>query len=548
MDVPRSTAFRFPARLLVLVAALLALAGCAKRETAVESGNRTQTLHIGNAAEPPDLDPHTNNAAVVATIMSALFEGLVRVENDGTTIRPGVAESWVIADDGLTYTFRLRADAVWSNGDPVTADDFLAGMRRFLEPKLGCEAVNFVFPIVGARDFVEGRSKDFTTVGIKAPDPRTVVITLAHRTPYFLSVLADSHIVPLHQPSLDRFKGRDQRGGLWTRPGNLISNGPFTLAEWKPNVVVALAKNPRYWDAARMRLEAVRFYPIEDAAAEERAYRAGQLHVTNRLPQSKIAAYAAARAPELRNAPALSTRFVTFNTQRAPFTDARVRRAFALAIDRERLAASVIKGRGEPAYSYVRPGTGGYTFPPFHRHDDAAAKQLLAAAGFPGGAGFPALDYTVGSNNPDDLLVAQALQQMWQKTLGVKVGIASVEFKVWLDLLRTKTFAVTADGWNMAVADPSEMLALGVTGDPNNSADWREPRYDAAFAQIASAPDEPARRAAIAACEQLIADEAPYAPVYFALNTCLVHPSVRGWRDNLLRNIDWAGLSLDPAR
>ena len=528
----------------LVLGAALSFSACAKRETAVASGLRTQTLHVGNSSEPPDLDPHTNNAAVVGSIDDALFEGLVRLANDGATVQPGVAERWEISPDGLTYTFHLRAEAAWSNGDRVTAEDFVALFRRFLEPKLGCEGANLAFPLEHARDFLEGRTKNFADVGVKAPDPRTVVFHLAFRAPYFLAVLADSHLRPLHRPSLEKFGGVDRRGGKWTQPGNLVSNGPFVLTEWKPNTVLVVAKNPRYWDAARVRLHEIRFYPIEDSSVEERSYRAGQLHVTYGLPQAKIEAYAKSPASELRAAPVLRSNFVTFSTQRPPFNDVRVRHAFALAIDRERLAASALRGRGDPAFSYVRPGTGGYAFPPFHRHDPAEAKKLLAAAGFPGGAGFPAIDYTVGSRDQDALLAAQALQQMWQQTLGVKVGIAPTEFKVWLDLLRTKTFALTADGWQMGINDPSEMLALGVTGDPNNDAGWSDPRYDAAFAAVNTAPDDAARRAAIARCEQLIADEVPYAPVFFTIKNRLVHPSVVGWRDNPVEKIDWTVLSL----
>ncbi|MBL9201714.1 MAG: peptide ABC transporter substrate-binding protein [Opitutaceae bacterium] len=533
-----------PVTAATLTCATLLVAGCGRRETTVESGLRTQTLHVGNQSEPPDLDPHTNNSSIVGYIHDALLEGLVRLAKDGATVLPGVAERWEISPDGRTYTFHLRTGAVWSNGDPVTAEDFVAGFRRFLDPKLGCEAANFLFSVERARDFLEGRTKDFADVGIKAPDARTVVFRLAFRAPYFLALLTDSHLRPLHRPSLEKFGGVDRRGGKWTQPGNFVTNGPFVLTEWKPHTVIVVTKNSRYWDAARVGLEAIRFYPTEDSAAEERAYRAGQLHVTMEVPQSKIEAYARSVPSELRSAPVLRSNFVSFSTQRPPFNDARVRRAFALAIDRERLAASVLKGRGEPAFSYVRPGTGGYAFPPFHRFDPAEARKLLAEAGFPGGAGFPKVDYAVGSRNQDNLAVAQALQEMWHQTLGVKVGIASMEFKVWLDVLRTKTFAFTADNWNMGINDPSEMLALGVTGDPNNDAGWSDPRYDAAFAAVNSAPDEPARRAAIARCEQLIAEEAPYAPVYFSIQNRLVHPTVVGWHNNPLQKTDWTALSL----
>jgi oligopeptide transport system substrate-binding protein len=530
--------------LAFLALGALAIAGCARHETAVEAGYRTAVLHVGNSAEPPDLDPHTSNAANTGWICDALFERLVRLASDGVAIQPGVAEKWEISPDGLTYTFHLRASALWSNGDTITAGDFLAAFRRFLEPKLGCEAVNLTFPIVGARDFAEGRSKDFSAVGVKAPDSHTIVIQLQFRAPYFLTVLTDAHFSPLHQPSLDRFNAREQRGGKWTQPGNLISNGPFVLQSWQPNTVLVVRKNPRYWDADRVRLQEIRFYPIDDVGAEEHAFRTGQLHVTYTLPFNKLAAYAQRHAPELRTAPVLRTDFVTFATQRPPFNDARVRRAFALAIDRERLAATVLKGRGTPAFSYVRPGTGGYSFPPFSRYDPGEAKKLLREAGFPDGAGFPAVEYTLGSRSEDVLLLGQALQQMWQQTLGVKVTLAPTEFKVWLDLLRAKSFAITADEWNMGFNDPADMLAMGVTGDPNNDAGWSDPRYDAAFAAVQRAPDEAARRAAIASCEQLIADEAPYAPVFFTIRAHLVAPGVVGWQENALQTIDWTALSL----
>jgi oligopeptide transport system substrate-binding protein len=534
---------RFPVALLFASTGLM-ITGCSQRETAVEAGLRTQTLHIGNNAEPPDLDPHTNNSTVVGFILDALFEGLVRVANDGTTVLPGVAERWEISPDGLVYTFHLRADARWSNGDPVTADDIVAGFRRVLEPKLGCEGVNITFPIVGARDFLEGRNPDWASVGVKAVDPRTVRINLRFRTPYFLGVLGSSTLAPLHQPSLDKFGGRSDRRSKWTQPGNLISNGPFVLKEWKPNTVLVVARNPQYWDAGRVRLNEIHFHPLEDSSTEERAFRSGQLHVTYGLPFSKLESYRQRHAPELQLTPILRTNFVSFSTQRPPFNDARVRRAFSLAIDRERLAASVLKGLGDPAYTFVRPGTGGYDLGKYSRHDPAEARRLLREAGFPDGHGFPAVEYTLGSRSEDVLTVAQAVQRMWQETLGVKVQLAPTEFKVWLDILRTKSFAITADNWNMGVNDPHDMLALGVTGDPNNDAGWSHAPYDATFALIAAAPDDNARREAMAACERIIAEEVPYAPVFHVNRAQLVHPSVRGWRGNALQQIDWTALSL----
>lgn len=545
----RSAVFRlssFRGFLLCLPALLASVAlggaGCAKRETAVEAGYRTQTLHFGNASEPPDLDPHTNISAAAGYIIGALFESLVWVANDGTTVLPGVAERWEISADGRTFLFHLRRDARWSNGDPLTADDIVAGYRRFLDPALACEAANVVFPITGARDYLEGRSKDFATVGVKALDSSTVRITTRFRAPYLIQVVGG--IVPVHQPSLDRFDGRTKRGGKWTQPGHLISNGPFVLKQWKPNVVVAVARNPHYWNASRVQLQEIRFHPIEDLSAEERAFRSGQLHVTSSLPFNKVAPYRQRRAPELQLAPVLRSNYISFQTQKPPFSDARVRRAFSLAIDREQLAASVLNGLGDPAYTYVRPGTGGYHVGKQARFDPAEARRLLAEAGFPRGAGFPPVDYLLNGRNEDTLTIAQALQRMWQENLGVKVQLAPTEFKVWLDLLRTRSFHITADNWNLGFADPVDLLALGVTGDPNNVAIWSHAPYDVAFAAIESAPYDDARRRAIETCERLIGEEVPYAPVWYTNRARLVHPMVQGWRNNALQFIDWTALSL----
>ncbi|MCF3649588.1 peptide ABC transporter substrate-binding protein [Synoicihabitans lomoniglobus] len=534
---------RFWSGLALLVVVLIAV-GCGKRETAVEAGIRTQTLHIGNRAEPPDLDPQTNNSLVVSFIHEALFEGLVRLANDGATIRPGVAERWEISPDGLRYTFHLRADAAWSNGDLITAPDFVASFERFMNPQLGCEAVNFTYPIVGARDFVEGRITDFGLVGVEATDASTLEIRLRFRAPYFLSVLADKHFVPLHRSSVERFDGWNRRGGAWTKPGNLISNGPFALTEWKPNVVVAVAKNPHYWNAPAVKLNEVHFHPIEDPGTEERAFRSGQLHVTFSLPSSKVAAYMERQAPELHAMPLLQTNFISFMTTRAPFDDARVRQAFSLAIDRDQLLATVLKGQGDVASTYVRSGSGGYELPPFSRYDPATARRLLAEAGYPGGAGFPRQEFTLSSRDEDKLIYAQALQEMWRQTLGVEVQMVPTEFKVWLDVLRNRSFALTTDGWNMTVNDPSEMLALGVTGDPNNDANWSNADYDAAFAAIEQATTDEARRDAIIMCERIIGEEVPYAPVYHSVRNFLLHPSVQGWRGNTLQVIDWTAVSL----
>ncbi len=532
-------------RHLLIFAWALAAAGCARRGTPVETGARDQVLLIGNKDEPADLDPHINNADSTGNILGALFQGLVVLSNDGVTILPGMADRWDVSPDGLTYTFHLREEARWSNGEVLGSRDFLESFMRILDPQLGCETAGYAFPIRGARDFLEGRSTDPASVGLRAPDPRTFTILLEHPAPYLLGLLAYFPFYPVYMPSLDANGGRRQRGGPWTRPGVLVSNGPFTLAEWKPNAYVRVARNPRFWDAGRVRLREVRFYPTDDENTEERDFRAGQLHVTARLPKTKVAVYQAEHPGELHVVPILRTNFLTFNVARAPFTDSRVRRAFALAIDRERLVHAALGSLGTPAYSLVRPGTGGFTPANGFSFDPEEGKRLLAQAGYPGGAGLPPVEFTLNGNTGTTLEVAEVLERMWADNLGVRVSVLPVEFKVYLSTLREKQFQVLLDGW-VSIPDPRDMLEVGVTGDPNNDSGARNRDYDEAFDASDRASDAAARRRAFDAMEAINAREASYAPLFYTNRGFLVHPDVRGWRDNPLLRIDWRELYLVP--
>lgn len=525
------------------------LAGCARHETAVESGTRDQILHLGNRDEPADLDPHTNNASTTATILSSLFEGLLNTANDGTTILPGVAERWEVSPDGLTYTFHLRANAKWSNGEPVTAQDFRDSFLRLLDPALGCEQGNMMFPIVGAQDFLEGKNKDPNSVGVRAPDSRTFVTVLSHPAPYWLSIIAqDGPMWPVNLRSVDALGDRHKRGGAWTLPGKLVGNGPFVLAEWHPNSVIRVVRNPNYWDAARIRLHEVRFYPIEDESSEERSYRAGQLHATIRIPVTKVAALQQERPAELQLSPELRVTYLTFNVTRPPFTDPRVRRAFSLAVNREQLVRATLGKLATPAYTLVRPGTGGYSAPPEVGFDPAAARRLLAEAGYPGGTGLPPIEFTLNGHTGFTLDVGAALQEMWAQNLGVHVSVQPVEFKVYLSLLREKQFTLLLDGWANGIADPRDPLELAASNDPNNDSAWSNRDYDAAFA-ASDATAVPAERSAqFDRMEGLLAHHVPYAPLYYTNMGFLLHPTVHGWRSNLLHVIDWRELWLEPVK
>ena len=527
---------------LTAVSAALVLAGCARRETSVDAGNRTQTLHAVVSREPGTLDPHFAGGDVTH-IIDALFEGLVTLADDSVTIRPGVAERWEISPDGLIYTFHLRANARWSNGDPVTAADFLESFLRFLDPRLRSPFVNDVFMIAGAADYAEGRNPDPTSVGLRAPDARTFVITLAHRSPYLLLRLTEREIRPVHMPSVDRFGGRVQRGAPWDKPGNLVGNGPFLLTQWQPNAVLVVTKNPHYWDAARVRLNEIRFYPIADVTTAERAYRAGQLHLSP-VPPSKRAVYRDQPATALHTVTQLGTRLLRLQTIRTPFFDARLRRAFSLALDRERLVSSVLAGFGVPAHSQTMPGTGGYEPPKLITYDPVEARRLLAEAGYAGGAGFPRLELLISGNDGETVALAEAMQQMWRRELGVDVRILSNEGTVFLDSVRSGNFQISLSNWRYDLNDPVDQLLLGVSSYPSNQTGWKNAAYDRAFARSEAAATVAERRAAFDQMETLLASEMPFIPLFHGANAVLVHPSVQGWRDNGMSYIDWRELWL----
>lgn len=260
---------RAAAALLLGLAAALALPGCARRETPAEAGLRTGTLLLGNGAEPQDLDPQTCVAYTDYNILISLFEGLTCIDEATSRAVPGVAERWDVSADGLVYTFHLRAAARWSTGDPVTADDFVFSFRRILSPGLASENSYLLYPIRNAEAFNTGKLADFAAVGVRALDARTLRIVLGRPCAYLPALAAHQAWFPVHRATIERFGPIDRRGTAWTRPENLVGDGPFVLKEWSPNARIAVAKNPRYWDAARNGLNAVVFFPNEDIAADE---------------------------------------------------------------------------------------------------------------------------------------------------------------------------------------------------------------------------------------------------------------------------------------
>jgi oligopeptide transport system substrate-binding protein len=518
----------------VLAAALLvALVGCAKRETAAAGGVRDRVLHLGNSQEPGDLDPQIVTAYTEMNIMLALFEGLTALDEATGQPVPAAAESWKVSEDGLTYTFTLRPTARWYNGDALTAADFAWSFRRILTPALGSEYSYMLWPIKNARAFNEGKVTDFAQVGVRAADERTLVITLDAPCPWLLSLAAHQAWFPVHRATLEKFGAADKKGTRWTRPENFVGNGPFLLKEWTPDSRIVTEANPRYWDAARNQLAGVVFYPITSYGTEEKSYRSGQLHVTYGLAPDKIPAWRAEAPQQLRVDPFLETFFLSFNTAKPPLDNVKLRQALSLAIDRTALTRDALRGSVTAAAEFTPSDTAGYTATPALRTDPAAARQLLAEAGFPGGRGLPPLELQVKA---DDVhrISAEAIQQMWQKELGITVTLAQLEQKTWLQRLNGRDYQISTTRWVGDYVDANTFLDMWVTGGGNNWTGWSEPRYDALVAEAGRTLDSAKRHDLQRQAEAILLERLPIIPVFHGTRVFLIDPAVRGWTPNLL--------------
>lgn len=531
--------------LLSSVLCLLAVTGCAKRETTVERGNRDGVLHYSIGSEPSDLDPHIVVALADSKIIGALFEPLVTFEPVTLAPKPALAERWEISADGLIYTFHLRPDAKWSNGESITAQDCVDSWHRILTPSLTAGYADWFYLLRGGEAFHKGQTKDFSTVGVVAADAHILVVTLTHPAPYFLQVLLNSPWRPVNVRSIAAFGDPYQRGTPWTRPGRLVSSGPFVLKEWNAHQHILVEKSPTYWDRAHVRLNAIRFYPIDNIDAEERAYRAGQLHATWALPLSKVLPLQRENSPALRTDPTLQTYFFRLNVRRPPFDDVRVRRALALSIDRQLITDKILPGGRQPASSFVPPFLKGYTPPTHNAYDLAAARQLLADSGHAGGQGLPPVEILY--NNSEILrLVAEAIQQMWHRDLGIDARLVNQEFKVVMANRRAGDFQILLGDWTADYLDATTFLDLWRHDSGNNYTGWSDPAYDALAARAEATVDPAARAALLAQEESLVLEAAPIIPIYFNTHVFLLHPSVKGWQPTPMDHIDFKYVWLEP--
>ena len=543
MRFPTSSAIRALQLATSLLCVAFAATGCSRPKTAVTEGNLSQTLHVGNVGEPGELDPHIINAAPDYQIITALFEGLLNADPSTMAPLPGVAETWDTSADGLTYTFHLRAEARWSTGDPLIAEDFLYSFRRALSPALASQYTFLFHAVRGADEFAAGKLTDFSAVGFAAPDPHTLVVTLTRPTPYFLGIVSNNAIwYPVHRATIERHGRIDQRGTGWTRPENFAGNGPFVLKSWQPNQVIVVEKSATYWDAAHVRLHAVHFHAIDNPDSQELAFRAGQLHVTTGVPSAKATAYLADHSPLLLRTPLLSTMFINVNTARPGLNDQRIRLALAQALARARFSERLMPARTTPAYSIVPEGMPGYHPGVRIKEDLASARALFAEAGFPNGNGFPALELSCETAASIELV--QAIQESWRTNLGIQVNIVRRESRTHWDAMHLKQYDLALGGWNADYPDASSFLDLWLSNGGWNFTNWADPHYDEIAAGAAKLTNPAARLKQLQVTESRLTNEMPVIPLFYDRDVRLLQPSVHGWATNPLQRPDYRAVWL----
>ena len=490
-----------------------------------------QVLRWGNGAEPGSLDPHRTQGVPGSNIGRDLFEGLTSEAPDGTVIA-GAAESWEISDDGKTYRFFLRPEARWSNGDPVTADDFVYSLRRSLDPATLSNYTFILNPILNAEAVAAGELPT-TEVGVRALDTHALEIQLENITPYFLGLLTHSASYPVHPPSAEA------HGNQYARPGNLVSNGAYRLEEWVVQSHVKLVRNENYWDNGRTTIDEVWYYPTEDQTAELSRFRAGELDLSNAIPKRQVDWIRENLPEELVISPYLGTYYFGFNLTRPPFQDnPELRRALALAVDRDIITGQVTNAGEVPAYGWVPP-VQNYTG---QQMPEAAwtqeerveeARRLYALAGY--SEENPLRTRILYNTQEDHRRIAVAISSMWKQTLGVEVEILNQEWKVFLDTRQQKIETeLYRSGWIGDYNDAYTFAELFASGSGLNHTGYSSPDYDRLLREASAEGDMKRRAELLQQAERVLVEDLPIMPLYFYVTARLVRPWVGGFTPNIM--------------
>lgn len=463
-----------PAQAAAPAAAPAAAAPAAKSDEVV--------FRIANGAEPESIDPALIQGVPEHRIYEALFEGLVATNPKDASPIPGVAESWEISDDGTRYTFHLR-DAKWSDGEPITADDVVYTWLRELNPATGSRYAWFPCMFLkGASEYNSGKA-DASAVQIRALDAHTFQMDLVGPLPYALGALIHYSFAILPKHAIEEY------GADWTKPEHFVGNGPYVLSEHLPQTSLTVVKNPNYWDADNVKLDKVVFYASDSLTTNYNMYLNGEIDWDTSVPLDQLDA--AKMRPDFNSAPQLSTYYYVLQNEKAPVNDVRVRKALALAIDRQALVDQVTKAGQIPAWGIV-PSMAGYDSLEFpngddHEADIEQAQKYLADAGYPNGVGFPTLTVLYNTNDSHKK-VAEFVQQEWKTNLGINVVLENQEWQTYLANRNAGNFLVARAGWVGDYQDPNTFLDMFITGAGMNGGRYSNEEYDLLINEAARMP------------------------------------------------------------
>ncbi|HHW15513.1 MAG TPA: peptide ABC transporter substrate-binding protein [Firmicutes bacterium] len=529
--------------LSLAVAMVMLLALVALPAWAAPAPKDKQIARFNNGAEPETIDPAMSTGIPEANIEINVFEGLTRIGKGDVPV-PGVAYKWEISKDGKVYTFHLRKSK-WSNGDPVTAHDFVYAWTRALRPETASEYAYQLYYIKNAQAFNEGKIKDASQLGVKALDDFTLQVTLEAPTPYFLFLCGFPTLMPVHK----KFVEADPKG-WFTKPETYIGNGPFKMAKWEHNSKIELVKNPLYWDAKKVKLEKVVISLIDSLTTEEAMFETNQLDILDNIPLPSMDRWK--KDPGFKMDPMIGTYYYIVNCEK--IKDKRVRQALFLGIDRETLVDKVRKNDGHiPAYAWAPPGFpdptakkkgddfrkvgGDFITTGDFKKDVEKAKKLLAEAGYADGKGLSV--EILFNTNELHKKIAEFVQQQWKTNLGIDAKLSNQEWKVYLDTRDTGNFQVARAGWIGDYVHPMTFMDMMVSGGGNNDSFWGNKKYDELIEKAKSSVDVKVGFQAMHEAEKILMDEMPIIPLTFYGNPNVYKPWIKGVNYSALGFVDF---------
>jgi len=487
-------------------------------------------FRVNLGTEPPSLDWSLATDHVSFNVVSNLMVGLTEFDKD-LKPAPVIAKSWDILDGGKRIVFHLRDDVLWTDGEKVRAQDFEYSWKRLLNPKTASQYAYILFDVANAQEYNEGKITDPARVGVQAKDDQTLVVTLRHPASYFLAITTFEVTFPQRQDIIEKFNTR------WTEPENIVTNGPFRMTSWKHENEIELSANEKFF-RGKPTIEKVTMFMVNEKTTAVTMFEQGSLdfmdesHSIPPLDKPRLS-----KMPGFKVVPQLRGEYYSFAVDRKPFDNPALRKAFAMAIDREVLP-KILQGGPTPASSWIPPGMLAHNPEIGLRFDPAEARRLLKEAGYPDGKGLPPI--VLGYNTDEEKkLIAEAVQSMWQKHLGVVVRLENQEWKVFLKKLQTDPFPIFRSGWGADYPDPDNFMKLFTSNSGNNHGRWKNARYDRLLDLAAREQDAKKRSQLYDEAQRLLTEiDVAIVPLYWKSEATMLNPKFTGLEYNSMARMD----------